>query len=657
MTLQRWMARVRFTLERLMIRGPLFQLLLVALTLALISIIGGVVANAGSDEFDSIPAAVWWAFLHLTDPGYLGDDNGPFLRVVSTVITVLGCVVFLGALIAIMTRWLLDAMARLESGTTPVAAKNHIAIIGWTGRTPTLVSELLGSEGRVKRFLERHGARRLQIAILAEQVGPERMLELRDRAGELWRPRQVTLRSGSGLQPEHLERIDFLNASAVLIPADDSQQLSAEDVDSHTIKTLLSLGNHPEVRRGHSLPFAAVEVRDARKIPVTKQAYAGDIEVVASDATISRLIAQNVRHPGLSHVYTELLTHNEGCEIYVRDPESLVGRDIDYALTKFPDGILLGVVRPCDATYTTHLNPPAGFTIERGDRLVVVAASYESATPDFTLENEKDTSECKRGEPGIKRGHEGDQLNILVLGWNDKLPALFGEFATYQGEQFSIDTVSTRPAGKRSELIKRYCGEMDRLKVRHLEADYNHLPELRALEPWKYDRIILVGSSRMKSHEDADARTLQGYLLLQHLFKEHIKSDAARPEILVELLDPDNFGLLSGRPGELLISSMVVSHMLAQIALRRELRAVFDELFTAGGAEITFNAARNYDIDGRSMSFRELQRLAWAKGEMLIGVYPHAADVATAKPVLNPPGESSWTLNADDELVTVVTYR
>ena len=53
---------------------------------------------------DDLPAAIWWAFLRLTDPGYLGEDHGVIPRTVSTVLTLAGYVVFLGALVAIMTK-------------------------------------------------------------------------------------------------------------------------------------------------------------------------------------------------------------------------------------------------------------------------------------------------------------------------------------------------------------------------------------------------------------------------------------------------------------------------------------------------------------------------------------------------------------------------
>ena len=114
--------------------------------------------------------AIWWAFLRLTDPGYLGDDEGVLLRTVSTVLTVLGSAIFIGALIAILTQWLNETIEDLERGLTPIAQNNHVLILGWTNRTPAVVRELVMSEGRVQRFLHRRGARDLHIVVLAERV-------------------------------------------------------------------------------------------------------------------------------------------------------------------------------------------------------------------------------------------------------------------------------------------------------------------------------------------------------------------------------------------------------------------------------------------------------------------------------------------------------
>jgi hypothetical protein len=73
----------------------------------------------------------------------LGDDEGLSRRLISTVLTILGYVLFMGSLIAIMTQWLNQKIRNFERGLTPIVRRNHILILGWTNRTLAIVDELM----------------------------------------------------------------------------------------------------------------------------------------------------------------------------------------------------------------------------------------------------------------------------------------------------------------------------------------------------------------------------------------------------------------------------------------------------------------------------------------------------------------------------------
>jgi hypothetical protein len=165
------MTDLRFTFERWLLRGLHYRLFIAAAIVAFVAISAGIVVLMLDPNFEEPGEAVWWSFLRLTDPGYLGDDVGVVSRSISTVVTVLGYIVFLGLLIAILTQWMNALILRVESGTTPVAFKNHILILGWNHRTPSIVLELLQTRGRVSRFLKDSVTPDLRIVILAEHVG------------------------------------------------------------------------------------------------------------------------------------------------------------------------------------------------------------------------------------------------------------------------------------------------------------------------------------------------------------------------------------------------------------------------------------------------------------------------------------------------------
>ena len=68
--------RATFLIERLLLRGPMWRILVIAIAIALIAGTGGLLALAVGEPFRGAGEAIWWAFLRLTDPGYLGDDVG-----------------------------------------------------------------------------------------------------------------------------------------------------------------------------------------------------------------------------------------------------------------------------------------------------------------------------------------------------------------------------------------------------------------------------------------------------------------------------------------------------------------------------------------------------------------------------------------------------
>ena len=208
---------VKFRLEGLLLRGTGFRLILIAASIGVISVLAGTVVLFTEGGFDSPFQAFWWAFLRLSDPGYLGDDVGTVRRVVSTVLTVLGYVIFMGALVAIMIQWLNDTLRRLEAGYTPIASDDHVLVVGYTSRTTTILAEMLESEGRVQRFLRRHDAAKLRLVLLDDEVSAERRYELAERLGDLYDDRQIILRSGTPLRIEHLLRVAWWPRSTTCV--------------------------------------------------------------------------------------------------------------------------------------------------------------------------------------------------------------------------------------------------------------------------------------------------------------------------------------------------------------------------------------------------------------------------------------------------------
>ncbi|RBW49402.1 CASTOR/POLLUX-related putative ion channel [Marinobacter sp. F3R11] len=637
--------RVKFIVERQLVKGAGFQLLVVGIFIGLISLVGGLLVVPQGGDFDDPGSAVWWAFLRLTDPGYLGDDVGTWQRFVSTLLTISGYVVFMGTLVAILTRWLIAKMEDLERGLTPVTLKNHVVVLGWTAQTLPLLSELLGSSGRMQRFLEKYDTQKLNLVVLSEEASAEQVHELRSEPGIGRRARQIILRSGSAIQPDALHRVACLDAAAVIVPsaAYDSGSLISSDVQ--TVKALLSIAAQARQYQA-PLPFVVAEIQDIRKLPVVERAYPGAVEVVAGNATISRLMVQNVLHPGLSEVYNELLTAGEGNEIYLRSGETVAGMSLGELAAERAGVIILGLLRRQGQAWDIRLAAPSDTRIEAEDRVVMLARDYAETDADPKAQV---LPQIKRGEAKLAARGEGlEGRRILLLGWNRRVPSLMAEFASYGPGQPALDIVSVVSASERDQEISRYAAGKPLRSYNHIEADYMVEDELRRINPASYDTIILLGSDRLASGEEADARTMVGYLQLEDVLAEA----ARRPQLVMELSDPDNSHLLYGHQSEMLISPMILSHILAQVALRRELRLVLDELFTVGGAEIQFRDPEDYPLPA-SADFQLLERILAVEGEIALGVFRSQPDAAGRHLSLNPPRRDHLDIQPGDRLVVL----
>lgn len=232
------------------------------------------------------------------------------------------------------------------------------------------------------------------------------------------------------------------------------------------------------------------------------------------------------------------------------------------------------------------------------------------------------------------------------MGWSHKIPALLAEFDAYDDESFTIDVVSTVPAAERELRMQRRAFTPRRVRVTHVDADYTAPSELRRLDPASYDTIVIIGNDWLGSGEESDARTILGYLLVRDFLP-----DDGGPELLIELLDPGNVGLFQRRPGEVLISPLILSHMMAQVALRRELRAVFDELFGPAGAEIQFRPAADYGAG--EVTFDEIARSASRRGEIALGIARRDPAGRARRDIRLNPGARA-TIELDDAAEIIV---
>ena len=624
---------LRFQVERFLIGGPVYLLTFVAVLIVGVSVTAGGLVWYLDPQAESFIDSVWWAFLRLSDPGYLGDDKGVWRKTISTVVTVLGYVLFMGALVAVLTQWLHKSIRQLESGLTPVYKKNHIVILGWTNRTATIVHNLLSAGKRLDRFLELIGKSSLSIVILTKEVTPELAQTLREELGRKWNKRQIIFRSGDPLKINDLQRVDLWNASIVIISGSIFSSRGPEVVDSKTIKTLLSISNEAKLAK-RSPPVAITELFDQRKIPLATSSYKGRIEIVSTHLLISRLISQFIRNPGVSRVYEELLSEEGSNSVYVRETPDLFGVRWGSLFGSFDRTIPIGLIRNKTETI---LGPELDLTVQKGDKLVFLARSM--ADTHFYTQSENSVEQSGKKKKRLK-----SERTILVLGWGSKVPVLLEELSSFDAERVQCDIGSLLSEEERKSDLERFPNAQVNVSVRHFVLDYSVPTEVENIDFQKYDNILIIAGDWLPTIEEADAKSVLGYLLV----REKIEKLEKKPRIVLELFDPDNLPIFNRGHGDAIVSPSVVSHMLANTALRPDMNQVFQALCDSSETSISFYRPESFSVSNEE-TFEDIQRKVNQSGQIALGI----KSLSKKGVLLNPPREVPLELSEGDKIVVL----
>jgi hypothetical protein len=634
--MRRLIQRFYYLTETLLIRSAGYQLLLVALVLGLLSVGGGVVVHLTNPAaYRDTPEAIWWAFLRLTDPGYLGDDRGLMPRLVSTFLTISGYVVFLGALVAIMTNWLDRLMAFLASGRSPIFERDHILVIGWNDRIHALVEEVVHTSRRCV-----HHDQRPAIAILCDPFHPSMHRELTQKLDpEVRRNCRLLVRSGNPLEAESLERVDFEHArSVILVSQVRGERQHGQLSDVALAKVLMTLkARAPNLKRP---PNVVVEVSNpSNKLLLESVGWEEHTEAVVGEEILGRLFCQTVRYPGLSKVYRRLLTDSYGDSLLLLDSKAARGasgkllRDL---VDQLPDGLPIGYL-PKGGKQADLRLLDLDHTLAEDDLLVMVATGSKAAprpvptpaqlaVPVFagwskTIEH-----------PPVRR--------VLCVGWSTFLISFLSETTDYAQESFEVTLVWDGDMPRERERLLRLMESYPNLKLTFLIGTLADEDEVARFAPERFDTVVLLADQR-RDPLVGDAETVLHFVLLDRYFAHR----QSKVWFVVELNDEDNRLLINSRDADVIMSAEIVSHLLAQVAIHRSLAWIYEELFTKGGSELRLRGLSSLGSSGEELTFEACQRSCLANKAVAVGIR-RETDV-----VLHPP--AGERLSGNDKLVVI----
>jgi hypothetical protein len=392
------------------------------------------------------------------------------------------------------------------------------------------------------------------------------------------------------------------SAKSIIITAPES-----EDADSQVIKMILAITNNPyrlppEQKKYH----VVAEVRDPRNVSIAKIAGKDEVELVVFDNLISRITAQTCRQPGLSVVFTELLDFS-GDEIYFQPEPKLIGKPFVEAMFSYETSTVIGLRR---ADGEILIKPPMEMFVAQGDMIIAISEDDDTVI----LSGRKSYGIDSLAIQTNPVPEDTLPEKTMIIGWNRRANLIVNELDKYVVPGSSIDVLSHQP--NTEEEIKAKCANLKNSTIKMYYGDTASRDILDTVDLPGYDHIIVLSQEEVFGVQSSDAKTLSTLLHIRDIADNNPNTFS----IVSEMLDDRNRELAEiTHTDDFIVSVKLDSLMLTQIAENRELKEIFDTIFSSGGPSIYIRDAKDYVQMGKAINFYTVVEAARQKDEIAIG--------------------------------------
>jgi Trk K+ transport system NAD-binding subunit len=600
---------LEYKFDNLMSKGMVSPIILLLLSsLAVILVIAAVLHFTGPLPVGPTPIlglkdpnnvgyldVLWITILRTLDGGVISNDPVDLRFLIMMLIATSGGIAITSIFIGIVSTGVLSKMTELRKGRSFVVEKDHTVILGWSFQVFQIISELAIANENQKNTV---------IAILAEKDKIEMEDEIKAKVGNTGKTK-VICRTGNPIDLRDLEIINPHEAKSIIICAPDS-----DDPDSNVIKTILAITNNPHRKKLPLKYHIVAEIRNPRNIAIAEIAGRDEVQLVVFDYLISRITAQTCRQPGLSVVFTELLDF-QGDEIYFQNEPHLTGKTFIESMFAYENSALIGLRR---ADGRIYLKPPMNTVIEDGDKIIAISEDDDTVVLSGIKDYGIDPGAIRKSPKYIPPKPE----STLILGWNRRASLIINELDNYVWPGSKITVVAQNQSAEKDISID--CADLTHQTITFWLGDTTNRKILDELNVFEYDHIIVLSQAELTDVQSADAKTLSTLLHLRDIADQRGHNFS----IVSEMLDDRNRELAEiTHTDDFIVSVKLDSLMLSQIAENKELKTVFELLFSAGGPAIYIKPAEYYVELGRPVNFYTVLESARQQNQIAIGYKLH----------------------------------
>ena len=623
--------RFRYNFENTMSSGPGAVIKWLAIvSLILVVICGLLIFLFGiKDAPDAIQPlgffeGSWQSLMATLDSGTMGGDTGWPFRIVRFLAT-LGGIFIISILIGTISSGIDEKIDELKKGRSNVLESNHTLILGWSGKIFSIINQIAEANSNQKNP---------RIVILANQDKVEMEDEIRSKCTNLGKTK-VVVRSGSPLEPSDIQVVNPNEARSIIVLAPEEG-----NADTAVIKSVLAITNG-KMRKSEKYHIVA-EIQDMANMEAAELVGGDEAVFVLSDDVISRVTAQTCRQSGLSIVYSELLMF-EGDEIYFQKEPTLVGKTFKDAIFAYEKSSIIGLFK---GNGEALINPNMDTLVEAGDEVIAISEDDDTVVTSGKTTFNVDANAITSG----KAPHTNVE-KTLILGWNNRGENIIRELDNYAQE--GSEVVILADLNGLEEQLNELQKDLENNKVILKRGNITNKATLEKLQVEKFDHIIILSYTEDFDVQESDAKTLICLLHLRNLAENSNKDFS----IVSEMLDIRNRELAEvAKADDFIVSDNLISLIMSQLSENKELKKVYDILFSAEGSELYLKPASNYILIDKEVNFYTLLESAAQKGEIAIGyrISAQSSDAdKTYGVVINPAKSASFKLSAEDKVIVL----
>jgi len=464
----------------------IITLIFIFITTALVKI-----TTEGGDL--SVIDIIWISLTRVLDPGVIGGDQGTWgYLLVLLFITLIGVLIF-STLIGILTTSINKIILELRKGRSQIFEKNHTLILGWNKKVLAIVSEL------VIAFNQYDG--KYSVVILGNEDKVIMDDQIRDQIGTTGNT-SVISRHGLSSEVSDLKITNLNKAKSIIIVPNDEPY-----ADIQTIKTLLSLLNYSDNRQNFNIVSSAHYPDDAALL---NRIADEKINVILSNEVIAKIIAQTCRQPGLSLVYSEILSFNgktyykditgpwyddaSGDEIYFQQVDELEGKTYFEAQISFSSSTVMGIF---NSGGNVIINPDSDYEIKKSDKIIVVAEDAKK------IHYEKSSKIYFDESVICNKSNEVSSEKILIINWNKLSRIIIHKLDEYlvAGSTLSICLADSEKIKKEKENFNH----LKNIKVNFIHGDPTSINVCGKRNPGSLGLLCLIQSTTPFRKSDCSA--------------------------------------------------------------------------------------------------------------------------------------------------------